>query len=366
MLRLPMLWGVCLSSLSLPTSLSAQQEPQADKRLQARNFFFDNYSSVATVDVQRLRELGILDELHSSLMEIALAQMEQSMGFSVDALNRVSTVSRWNPDDLRMQDITVMESASELPYPKELESWRWTMDKLGSWDILRRAYDQSDIDVHVHKTLRVSGPEQFLRPVLQGKPRAGLPSADLMSLSVGAKNLLGYVVMDLRESNYLDLFCREMLPDAKWPEGDRPTFLCLRLRATGDEDDPHLALDLVVRHKQAGEGVAATHQAIDAALQAVRKDPRSRLFRPLLKKIESKVDGMDARWDLDLGRSRMVVGGMITTLLPFVFLASEAQGVALRAAQVIEVTEEEIVVEEPPPPPVPKPAPKPRGNGGNH
>ena len=180
MLRLPLLWGVYLSSLSLLASLSAQEAPQPDKHLQARNFFFDNYSSVATVDVQRLRELGILDELQSSLMAIALAQMEPSMGFSVDALNRVSTVSRWNPDGLRMEDIIVMEGAAELPYHSVLESWQWTKDKLGALDILRRAYDESEIDVHVHKTLRVSGPEQFLRPVLEGKPRAGLPSADLM------------------------------------------------------------------------------------------------------------------------------------------------------------------------------------------
>src|SRR5690606_15207228 len=104
--------------------------------------------------------------------------------------------------------------------------------------------------------------------------------------------------------------------------------------------------------QETGAGIAVTKQAVDEALLGLRKNPQLRMFYPFLKKIESKVDGMDVTWSVDLGRSRAAIGLLASAVVPFVAVSSDS-AIPLQQAGQIEVVVEEVVEEVEP---VEKPA----------
>jgi hypothetical protein len=115
-----------------------------------------------------------------------------------------------------------------------------------------------------------------------------------------------------------------MLGGGDWPEDDMPQLLGARLLATGDEDDPHLTVEAVLRHQKAGDGIKVTEALSDGLLEKFRANPQMRLLRPLLKKVVKEVDGTDLVLRLDLGRVRNAVGHLATLALPM-FMGGEAR-----------------------------------------
>src|SRR5690606_27674576 len=105
-----------LATLSLLALLPAQDA------LQARQFLFDDYTSVVTIDLARIRELGIWDEIGASVLKLAIGQVEQDLGFPLAHRNRVTSVSRWDEQSHRLDEIGVLEGNAELTRPTEDQS----------------------------------------------------------------------------------------------------------------------------------------------------------------------------------------------------------------------------------------------------
>lgn len=338
-------------SLILPLLPCQQQKP-----LKPRQFLFDDYTSVVHLDMKRVCDLEIWETVVGSPLGVVLAKGQEEIGFPLERLDAITTVFRWDDAEKEMREITVLEGHAPLTRAEDRYD-RWIKDEIHGQAVLRDSWAKGGLSFDWTDKVRIEGREQFLAPVLAGKPRIGLPAADVMSLTVGIKDLLGYVVFDLRTDSFRNVFLRDVMPDASWPEGDAPTFFCARVAAIGDPDDSHVQLEMVVRHGKAGAGVAATQKQVEAGIQQLLDEPKLRLIRPMLKKIKREVDGSDAIWRVDLGRSRNVVGNLAGMSLPWLFLArgqmqavqAQAQAVQIDIVEAEEVEEEEVEPEEPVP-----------------
>ena len=107
-----------------------------------------------------------------------------------------------------------------------------------------------------------------------------------------------------------------MFPDAKWPEGDAPQFVSVRLLSSGTDDDPHLGAEVVLRHRAPGGGVTASVEAIEAILKRWREDPTKQALRAVLQDAKVTVDRGDVVLRGDLGRARNAVGTLATLVMP--------------------------------------------------
>jgi hypothetical protein len=167
-------------------------------------------------------------------------------------------------------------------------------------------------------------------------------------------------VLDLKSDDVaqkqLQSVLREELADIEWPPGDAPTAAFGRAFASGNEDDPHLVVEFVLRHDIAGEGLAITERAVQAGIEQLTKLPQARLFRPLLEQIANERRGTDATWRLDVGRARDAAG-VVVMLAPFLFLAGSDAAPAVQAPplQVREL--------QPKPGEQPRPGEKPKPGG---
>jgi hypothetical protein len=215
---------------------------------------------------------------------------------------------------------------------------RYREDRLGDYTVLCDQWNDGRVVVQVNADLRVHGPAALIEAVLNGKPRAGRPAPDVLAFVGGDQRLLAYFCANFADDDDIRDALHTALPDATWPDDDKPAFAGGRLRATGDVDDPHLTIELVLRHGTAGDGLAATETAVAAALERVAAMKETRLFRPLLAKIEHQRDGTDAVWRLDLGRARQAAG-MLGTLAPFLFVARTVEAQVLEAEAVAEAVE---------------------------
>ncbi|MEZ6038314.1 MAG: hypothetical protein R3F29_12590 [Planctomycetota bacterium] len=336
----------------------------AQQPLRARSFLFDDHRTVMVADVKAMRDRGIWDDLLASPTRMLLPQLEDEIGFEMARLDRATITVIYDPDGghrgNRQRTVTVLEGNAELGQPKLWPGNAWQEESVGSYTLYADTWSPEQAHVMVGDKLRVHAPVALLREVLAGKPHAGLPSADVLSLTSGARGLLAYAVIDVTNdwepTETLDM----ALPDAQWPEGDRPTFVAILLRAIGDEDDPHLQLELVVRHALAGDGVVQSEAAIEAGFEKLRAMKESRLFRPILKRIEHVREGCDVTFSVDLGRSRDVMS-MLATFAPMMMFATAAEAQVIQVEEL--VIEETEAVEEPPPPPPPEN--NGGGNGGN-
>ncbi|MGK0156619.1 MAG: hypothetical protein ACI9SE_003588 [Neolewinella sp.] len=335
--------AVCFALFPLPT-LRSQAKPPA-----ARHFLFDEYRTVIHANIKLLRDTGVWDEVSIGTMKLMISLLEKQMAFSMDQLDRVTLVQAPLAEagkELAMQQslqqITTLEGHGDLGDPDANgNERRYQEEQVGDYRLLLGQWS-SDAVVQVSPQLRVYGPTELLKSVLAGKPRAGLPSADVLSFTAGKKNLLAYLVADVKNHRQPRESLEQILPDAAWPEDDKPTHMCVRVLATGDEDDPHMMLEWAVRHGKDGGGLIATEKAVAAALDRLLKMKEARILRPLLKKVESERDGTDAVWRVDLGRARQAMG-MVGTLAPFMLFASasETQPVQKRVLLMPQVEVEE-------------------------
>lgn len=335
--------------------------PSQAKALTGQQFLLDEYTTVAHIDLQKMRDTGIWDEFSGSTLKMILGMAEEANEVSLDAIGQVTSVSRPSSQG-QTQEIVVIEGTAAIGALGKQHPDRYHVSTVGAHSILLDQWSPGDAVMEVTPKLRVYGPSPLIQQVLNGRPRSGLPSADVMSFTAGKKDLLIYAVFDLG----LDTASREVLnkalADTSWPADDAPTFACIRVFATGDEDDPHLTVEVVLRHGKDGDGLAVSEKAATAALARVHKMQEARILRPLLKKIEHNRDGTDATWRLDLGRARDVAG-LLGTLSPFLMFARarEVQAVQLEVAE--EAVEEKAEAPKPKRIEVTK-KPQPKAGGG--
>lgn len=325
--------------------------PAQTKTPTARQFLLDDYTTVVHVDMKAIRESGVWEEMAASVLKALFATAEGEFGFAMDRLDRLTLVQRPRRDSdemPRIDEVVTVEGNGDLGTMAAVGRGRYTEQTVGDFVLLRDQWDEETAVVQVTPALRVHGTPHLLEEVLAGKPRTGLPSPDVMAFTVGRKNLLLYAIAHLPTAREAQRMVENALPGA-WPQGDKPTFVCLRALATGDTDDPHVTLELVLRHGTAGDGLVASDKAIADALAQLAKIPQARMVWPLLKKVERERDGSDAVYRVDLGRARHV-GGMLTTLAPMLLFAS-ADVQAVGGMQGGQVLVEEVVVEEPAPAP---------------
>lgn len=338
-----------------------------NKPLVARNFHFDDYRSVIVFDLKTLRDTGVWDEMNTSSLKMTAKIFEEQLGFSIDDLDRVTmTRGKYKPEGQAevFEEISVLEGNADLG-TGDVGTGRYNTESVGLHTLYLNQWGGGDAFAVPTPKLQVYGPAELLRDVLDGKPRNGLPSADVMAFTAGKKNCLMHFLVDLKYDEMprkeLEQVVGASLEGIEWPEGDAPTMIGGRVLATGDEDDPHVTFELVVRHGTVGKGLETSEKAVDAGIRMLKKMPQARLFWPMLKRIERERSGTDAVWRVDLGRARHA-DGLITTLAPFLFLAGTTRVVQGQAVQVIEV--EDVVIEEPPAPKKEKKKEKPEQGGG--
>ncbi|MFT6083037.1 MAG: hypothetical protein ACJA0V_004805 [Planctomycetota bacterium] len=314
----------CLA-LALVCSAPAAQ----DKKFAPRDFMIPNYENLMFVDIKAMRDREIWDELESSVMNLAFTQMERELGFPIEDLDRISVsmafggAKKSGMSTGPVDTIRIFEGNKPLPVHESMAGNRWQREQIGDYEVWRRKNSSEDMFVQPCDTMQVWGTSAALQPALQ-KKRVALPSAEIMSFLSGRDATLACFVFGLNHPQTKQRFLADMLGGGDWPEDDMPQLLGARLLATGDEDDPHLTVEAVLRHQKAGDGIKVTEALSDGLLEKFRANPQMRLLRPLLKKVVKEVDGTDLVLRLDLGRVRNAVGHLATLALPM-FMGGEAR-----------------------------------------
>ena len=293
----------------------------------ARHFLPNGYGSVMTIDMKKLRASGVWDEVCASqVVKLIKGLYESESGISLDAIDRATLVhdvvqdqATSGQDDVEHiadgREVLVVEGNADLGDGTPVYDGRYSETKVVGYTLLRDEWFKGQGILKVSPTLLVYGRTSMLVSVLEGKTRGGLPAGDVMSFTAGRKNLLGYFIGDIQKHPENRGLLKSVLPEVVWPKGDEPTFFCVRLFVTGDEDDPCLQLDLSLRHGKDGPGLLVTEQAITAVLEELIVMKEMRILLPLLKKVKYERDRTDAVWRLDLGRARGF-GGTLGLLAP--------------------------------------------------
>ncbi|MCA8964923.1 MAG: hypothetical protein KDC48_08545 [Planctomycetes bacterium] len=299
-----------------------------------------------------MRELDIWGDLEASALKLAFSAIERELGCPMDDLDRVWMVVEMsdNSDSQREErGIRVLEGNKPLPLPPSAANG-WERDEIGGYKVLRRDVYRNERMYQPTPNVQIWGTANVMDAVFAGKPCSGTPSPDVMSLLAGKEQALAWYVMSLDHPAGKRLLVGPF-EGTQWAEEDAPQFLCMRLLATGESDDPHLTVEVVLRHATPA-GVPVTSKAVDDLLERLATQKEMLILRPLLGKFVKKEDGVDVRLRADFGRSRQAVGHVatlaVTLLLPR-HLGGNAPPVQ------VDVAEE---VEEPPPPPPVEPPKK--------
>jgi len=311
-------WTLCGALATLP----------AQSPLAAKSFLPSDYRNVVCADLAAMRNKGIWDELQASVLKTVFQQMEKEAGFELGALDRVTSVAdpgtgnSWR-DTADSTRVMVFEGNASLGMPESMRQ-HWTEEKIGAFTV--RALRDLELCVNPRPELLVFGSASVVRPVLEGKPHSGLPSADVMSLLSGRDDSLAYLVFNTALPLLRNEVLGRVFPDTPWAEGQAPAFVCVRVLATGDADDPHLGVEAVLRHAAEGAGMDVSATAADALLERLAAMPQLRTVKPLLQRVEKKRDRTDLVYSLDLGRAREAVG-QVAALAGLLFKARSAEPV---------------------------------------
>jgi hypothetical protein len=321
---LPRLFVSCLAIAPLGAQ-TAPPKPAA-AALTAKSFLFDDAKNIATVDFAALRKTGVWDDLEVSVLKVAFAQMEKDLGFPLDALDRLTALGHFGDGGgmVRSRDVFVFEGNTGLAVPASVRNGSgWQRDERADGVAVWRR-GGGNLFVQVRPDLQVSGHEDFVQPVLGGKPWSNRQVPDVMSLMSGAKSPLAWLVVEVGHPVLGQQMLGSVFPDTEWPEGDAPTFLCLRLQVSGDADDPHLAIEAVLRHQKGEAGLKVTQQAVAGLLERLLAMPSMRAAKGVLTKAVTRTDHSDMVVAVDLGRSRDAVGTLATLAMPLFGRAVEA------------------------------------------
>jgi hypothetical protein len=331
-------------ALSLATA-SSSQEPLA-----AKSFLPDDHRNVIVADLAAMRAKGIWDEMEASALKVLLAQLQKETGMAVRAIDRIVMVAdpgAARPGERRrgdVQQVLVIEGNAPLGMSEAAKRFGEEVT-IGGHATRSR---MGELSLNPRPEVYVAGTESLVRPVLEGKPYRGTPSADVMSLLAGREGPLAYFVMDVTTPMLRANLLEPAFPDTTWPDGEGPTFVCVRLLATGDPDDPHLGIEAVVRHAKDGDGVATSQTGLEALRDRLVAMPQLRALKPVLAAMTTKADRGDVVCTLDLGRARDAVGHVAVLAGMLFVTGTEARSVEVEARPAAD------------PAPVPAPAPTPK------
>lgn len=319
--------ALAVAAVAACAAVAAAQEP-----FNARAWLPNDYQNVVHVDLEALRDREIWDELDTGVMKMALRALETEAGFALDHLDRLTMIAMpplLGGMEARVRELIVFEGNAALGVPdKVARNNSWSMTTIGEYDVRRRERYGDQVFFRPRPEVQIQGSTDLLRPMLEGKPSAGMPCPDIMSLmSKGGDELL-YLVLHLNDPLMKRNVERKLFPDVEWPPGDELQYLMVRLRATGDADDPHLEAEAVLRHGRVGAGLTVTAAAVDAFLERIAAEPRFRIAAPIFKDVRCETDRTDYVLRLDLGRVRVAAGRLAMLVLPII-----GGGEAVPAAQ---------------------------------
>ena len=175
-----------LTTCLVLTSAAAQQP------LPAKAFLIDDYKNVVFADLKALRERGIWADLEVSVMKVVFKQMEKEFGFQLTALDRVTMVADLGEQQAgaevvirNIREVLVLEGNAALGMPASVEHGSWEQATVGKHTVRRRDTMRPETFAQPCPEMRVSGATDVIEAALEGKPHAGLPCADVMSLLSG-------------------------------------------------------------------------------------------------------------------------------------------------------------------------------------
>ncbi|GAB4157530.1 MAG: hypothetical protein Fur0037_25430 [Planctomycetota bacterium] len=308
-----------LSFLACIASSVAAQAP-----LTAASFLPPDYEIAVLADLARMRECGIWDELDHSVLSVVLRKMEEQSGMRADDIDRVRVVivpERRDGDSDEAAEFRILylcEGRGDLGRSGKHEGW--IEERIGSFDCLSSG---RELLLWPAQGLRVQGRRELIEPVLTGKPWNGLPHPDLLSLLSGAAKNLAYVVAAVDTPSLRRRINIDLLQEIEWPESDPPTWLMLRLVASGTADDPGLSLQAVLRHREGKKGLSISKESVQERLAEAAKNSLPAL-RGFWRKVELRADGVDLVAEADLGRARAGVATLAQLLAP-VLLTEKAR-----------------------------------------
>ena len=275
----------------------------AQKPLTAASFMPDEPQAAYAIDLARMREREVWDELEHSLLSTILRRMEQELGFPLDGLDRMQCWVRIG-DDKEMSRTLTWEGKVGLP--PQVNGPGWSTEQIGA-HAAKVQGERPEVYVRPADGLLVMGTRALVEPVLLGAQHGGRPSADFLSLVSGRGDTLLYIYTDLRAARgsrgdfgFLD--------QIQYPEDDPATHLLLRVRLLGDGDEQRLQLEGVVRHRLGKDGLRATETAGREWLQQLAQHPRLGALKKMWDDVHIASEGPDLVARLDLGRPRDAAG----------------------------------------------------------
>lgn len=326
-------------AIALPAQDKPNDKPQDQPGVKA--FLPSEHRNVAFVDLAKMRDNGVWDELEVSVLKMMFSMIEKESGFRLRDVDRVTLVSQAGEGELanarRDMRVVVIEGNKPLGVAASVAQ-NWDVETFGGQQVRSRG---DELFVQPRPEVQVTGQAEIVRPALEGKPHSGQPCADILSLLSARKDRLVYYVFDVTNPILRKEVLGKLFDGVEWPEGDAPTFLCVQLLATGDPDDLHIGFEAVIRHTQDGPGLAVSQTAVSALLDRWRKEPKMQLAREVLQAAQARKDRGDLVVSADLGRARHAVGQLAMLLLP-------------------TIMPHEVVVEAVPVQPVPAPDPEPK------
>lgn len=300
-------------SLSLCAGSTSAQTP-----FKAQDYLQDGYRDIVVFDFAQLRKTGVWDELNTGAAKLVIGMLESAIGTPLDRIDRFRMVPCAQQPTATGQQIRgnlMITEANEPFAPEVIDEEYWVREKVGDHDLLyRKNFPYGSVSPAPH--VRLTGPLKHLRAKLTGARNPGLPCPDIQSLMSARKDgLLCYFVLDLGRDDRRDVL--KNFPNATWPKRDPPQFVLLRFLATGDTDDPHIAMEIAIRHLRPGDGLQVTNRAVTDEMEKLIKNWKYRFFAKPLKARKQVIDGSDLSITFDLGRARTAVGFLEMVAAPW-------------------------------------------------
>lgn len=322
-------------SFALGLALFASVVSAQDRKFAARDFLIPNYENLIVVDLKAMRDCDVWEDLEVSVMKLTFRALERKLGFKLTWLDRLTVAMKAAPSDesggmdARNEEfVRVLEGNVPLPVHESITGGSWQREDVGDVRVWRRSGYRDQLFAQPTDKMQVSGTTKTLLPAIE-KKRVALPSAEVMSMLSGREQKIAYFVVGLDHPRMKEQFLTKLLGGADWPADDHPRVIGVKVLVTGDLDDSHLTIEAVLRHKKAGDGIAVSDGVADAFLKKLIADPEYRLMKPLLKKVEKKIDGTDLVLRMDLGRVRNAVGHLAVLCIPlFMGVGADAEAIA--------------------------------------
>ncbi|MFO1077658.1 MAG: hypothetical protein U1E73_08015 [Planctomycetota bacterium] len=308
----------------------------AQAPFKATDYLPDDYRMFVKVDLAALRDQGVWEGLEAGPVKMVFGMMEKEAGFALDALDRVTlcAVFEEGRDENDRRDpnrIVVLEGNQPLGVPDSVaNNSSWHKEAIGGQEIWRLA-SHEEVFFQPRPEVRVEGSLALVKAPLEGKPHQGMPCADVLSLQSTRKQAFVHYGIDAAAPMVKREMLGKIFEGVEWPEGDAPQYLYGRVYATGEQDDPHVGLEVVVRHKNEGAGLATTEKALDALFAKVAANPQMMIVKGLLANVQRKRDRGDLVLTLDLGRTRDAAGKIAMIAMPLMMVGTTPQAAEVAA-----------------------------------